>query len=57
MRVANNIRVGAMWINCYRRMHWAVPFGGVKNSGYGRGGGWEGIRSFQYSKGVWLDFA
>jgi acyl-CoA reductase-like NAD-dependent aldehyde dehydrogenase len=37
-------------------MHFAVPFGGVKDSGYGCGG-WEGIRSFQYNKGVWLDYA
>ena len=56
-RIADCVAVGAVWINAYRRMHWAVPFGGVKDSGYGRGGGMEGIYGYTYSKGVWVDLA
>jgi len=56
-RIADGVAVGAVWINAYRRMHWAVPFGGVKDSGYGRGGGMEGIYGYTYSKGVWVDLA
>ena len=54
-RVAAAIDVGSVWINCYRRMHWAVPFGGVKNSGYGRDSGLEAIRGYQFTKAVTVD--
>jgi aldehyde dehydrogenase (NAD+) len=54
-RVAAAIDVGSVWINCYRRMHWAVPFGGMKNSGYGRDSGLEAIRGYQFTKAVTVD--
>ena len=54
-RVADAVEVGAVWINAYRRMHWAVPFGGVKDSGYGRDSGLASVYGYTYSKGVWVD--
>ena len=36
-------------------IHWAVPFGGVKDSGYGRDSGLESLRGYQRSKAVWVD--
>ena len=56
-RVAAEVDVGAVWINAYRRIHWAVPFGGVKDSGYGRDSGLESLRGYQRSKSVWVDLA
>nr|WP_083434408.1 aldehyde dehydrogenase family protein [Sphingomonas sp. Y57] len=56
-RLAAAINVGAVWINTYRRIHWAVPFGGVKASGYGRDSGMESMRGYQQTKSVWVDLA
>ncbi|MCE5207520.1 MAG: aldehyde dehydrogenase family protein [Chloroflexi bacterium] len=36
LRVARGIRTGSMWVNCYAEMFYGYPFGGYKNSGYGR---------------------
>ena len=54
-RVAAEVEVGAVWINTYRRIHWALPFGGMKQSGYGRDSGLESLRGYQHSKSVWVD--
>ena len=35
-RFVRDLESGAVWVNTYRKIHWAVPFGGVKESGYGR---------------------
>lgn len=56
-RMAANVEVGAVWINTYRRLHWAVPFGGYKDSGYGRDSGLESLRGYQQTKSVWVDLA
>jgi aldehyde dehydrogenase (NAD+) len=56
-RVAAAIDAGSVWINAYRKMHWAVPFGGVKNSGYGRDSGLEAIRGYQFTKAVTVDLS
>jgi len=37
--LAKTIRAGSVWVNCYRAMDPAVPFGGYKMSGYGRESG------------------
>ena len=36
-RFVRALRVGSVWVNTYRKIHWAMPFGGVKDSGFGRG--------------------
>lgn len=54
-RMAADIETGAVWVNTYRRIHWAVPFGGVKDSGYGRDSGLESLRGYQQVKAVWID--
>ena len=35
-RVANRLRAGTVWINCYHVFDAALPFGGYKQSGWGR---------------------
>jgi aldehyde dehydrogenase (NAD+) len=54
-RMAASIEAGAVWVNAYRKIHWAVPFGGVKDSGYGRDSGMESLKGYQQSKSVWID--
>jgi aldehyde dehydrogenase (NAD+) len=56
-RMAAQIQAGAVWVNTYRKIHWAVPFGGVKESGYGRDSGMESLRGYQQTKGIWIDLA
>jgi acyl-CoA reductase-like NAD-dependent aldehyde dehydrogenase len=55
LRMSRWLRVGSVWINAYRMVSYDVPFGGVKQSGYGRENGPEGLRSYQQSKTVWIE--
>ena len=54
-KVAREIKAGTVWINTYRAVSCASPFGGYKQSGYGRELGLEGIREFTQIKNVWVD--
>jgi aldehyde dehydrogenase (NAD+) len=36
IKVSNNLRAGTVWVNCYDNFDVAAPFGGFKQSGYGR---------------------
>ena len=45
-RVAPRIRSGMVWINDHHRLDPASPWGGVKDSGAGREGGWESFHEF-----------
>ena len=56
-RVAREIKAGTVWINTYRAISYASPFGGYKQSGYGREMGMEAIREFTQVKSVWVDLA
>lgn len=52
-RLARRIEAGTVWINTYKQLSAATPFGGVKNSGIGREKGREGIRAYMAQKGVY----
>jgi acyl-CoA reductase-like NAD-dependent aldehyde dehydrogenase len=54
-RVAAALRSGMVWINCYKRVHPASPFGGVRRSGYGREMGFDAMREYTEAKSVWLN--
>jgi acyl-CoA reductase-like NAD-dependent aldehyde dehydrogenase len=45
-RVAAQIQAGMTWINDHHRLDPASPWGGVKDSGVGREGGWESFHEF-----------
>ena len=45
-RVAAEIESGIVWINCWLLRDLRTPFGGVKNSGVGREGGFEALDFF-----------
>lgn len=51
-RVAANIEAGIVWINCWLLRDLRTPFGGVKDSGMGREGGFEALRFFTEEKNV-----
>lgn len=54
-RVASQIDTGTVWINMYRALQFATPFGGNKLSGYGRENGMDGFAEFTQPKGVWVE--
>ena len=54
-RFVRSLRVGSVWVNTYRKIHWAMPFGGVKDSGFGRDSGWESILENTQLKTAWID--
>ncbi|MBJ7593807.1 MAG: aldehyde dehydrogenase [Candidatus Dormibacteraeota bacterium] len=56
-RVAAALQTGTVWVNNYRTIHWQAPFGGYKQSGYGRENGWEALREYTQVKTVLTDHA
>ena len=55
-RMAEKIQAGIVWINCWMLRDLRTPFGGVKNSGVGREGGWEALRFFTEAKNICVKF-
>jgi aldehyde dehydrogenase (NAD+) len=53
--VAAELDAGTVWINTYRAVNFASPFGGRKMSGYGRENGIEGLLEFTQPKSVWVE--
>lgn len=51
-RMAAQIKSGIVWVNCWLLRDLRTPFGGVKQSGVGREGGWEALRFFTEPKNV-----
>ena len=51
-RLAAQIQIGIIWINCWLFRDLRTPFGGMKNSGTGREGGYEAMHFFTESKNV-----
>lgn len=54
-RVARKLHAGMVWVNSYKRVHPASPFGGVGQSGYGREMGFEAMREYTQPKSVWIN--
>lgn len=53
-RVAREVRTGTMWVNCFFVRDLRAPFGGYKDSGYGREGGEYSHEFFTEAKAVVL---
>jgi aldehyde dehydrogenase (NAD+) len=45
-KTANALKAGVIWANTYNKFDAASPFGGFKESGYGREGGLQGLRPY-----------
>ena len=57
LRVSGAIRAGIVWVNTYRVVSPIAPFGGFKESGFGRESGMEAIYDYTRPKTVWLNTA
>jgi phenylacetaldehyde dehydrogenase len=53
-RIAQQLRAGTIWINCYNVFDAAMPFGGYKQSGWGREMGRESLELYTETKSVCL---
>jgi len=56
-RVAAQVRAGTFWINTYKVINVASPFGGYDASGYGRSSGVEALHEYTQVKSVWVETA
>src|ERR1700744_879068 len=51
-RIANKLKAGTVWINCYNIFDAALPFGGYKQSGWGREMGHEVLKNYLETKAI-----
>jgi aminomuconate-semialdehyde/2-hydroxymuconate-6-semialdehyde dehydrogenase len=54
-RLASRIQSGIIWINCWMLRDLRTPFGGMRQSGVGREGGFEALKFFTEAKNVCID--
>jgi len=54
-RLAPKLRAGTVWVNCHNVLDAVMPFGGFKQSGWGRELGGEAVYSYLESKSVCLN--
>ena len=55
LRVSRAIRAGITFVNTYRLISPMAPFGGIKDSGYGKEAGIESIKEYTRIKTTWLN--
>ena len=51
-KMAANVQSGIIWVNCWMVRDLRTLFGGMKNSGVGREGGFEALNFFTEAKNV-----
>ncbi|MCR9182813.1 MAG: aldehyde dehydrogenase [Flavobacteriaceae bacterium] len=57
MRFSNELQTGIVWVNTWMMRDLRTPFGGMKDSGVGREGGWEALRFFTEPKNVCIQYS
>jgi acyl-CoA reductase-like NAD-dependent aldehyde dehydrogenase len=57
LKAARAIRAGTVWVNAYNLFDAALPFGGFKESGFGREMGSAGLEGYTEVKTVWVDLS
>ncbi|MBL8971791.1 MAG: aldehyde dehydrogenase family protein [Myxococcales bacterium] len=55
LRLADRIKAGTVWLNTWHKYHPNAPFGGFKQSGYGREQGAEALESYTQYKTIWAN--
>ena len=53
-KLTRRVKAGSVWVNMYHAIDPAVPFGGMKMSGYGREGGIVHLHEYLETKAVWI---
>lgn len=55
--ISEGMFAGTVWVNCYEEGDMAVPFGGVKSSGFGRDKSRHALEEYSYLKTTWIRYA
>jgi 4-guanidinobutyraldehyde dehydrogenase/NAD-dependent aldehyde dehydrogenase len=56
-RWARKLRAGVVWVNSFDTADHTVPFGGVKQSGFGRDKSLHALDGYTFLKTTWIDLA
>ena len=56
MRLSKSLQVGIVWVNTWLMRDLRTPFGGAKESGVGREGGFEALRFFTEPKNICIKY-
>ncbi len=56
MRMSNELEAGIVWVNTWLNRDLRTPFGGVKDSGVGREGGFEALNFFTEPKNICIEY-
>jgi acyl-CoA reductase-like NAD-dependent aldehyde dehydrogenase len=54
-RIARAVKAGTVWVNTYNLYDPALPFGGFKESGFGRDQGRDALEKYTQTKSVWVN--
>jgi aldehyde dehydrogenase (NAD+)/phenylacetaldehyde dehydrogenase len=54
-RIANQLEAGTVWVNTYNIFEPTAPFGGYKDSGFGRDLGEDAVLAYTQTKTVWIN--
>ena len=54
-RAASAIQAGTVWVNCFNLVDPATPFGGFKQSGWGREHGRQAMEMYSETKSIWVN--
>jgi aldehyde dehydrogenase (NAD+) len=57
MRMIRAVHAGTVWVNTYRMAQAMAPFGGYRDSGFGRERGLEALDQYLQTKNVLIDFS
>ena len=55
LRMSRALHAGTVWVNTYRTVSHTAPFGGFKQSGYGKDNGREALDGYLQTKTVWVE--
>jgi len=56
LRVAEKLEAGTVFINCYNKTDVAAPFGGFKQSGFGKDLGEEALHEYLKTKTITIEY-
>jgi gamma-glutamyl-gamma-aminobutyraldehyde dehydrogenase/4-guanidinobutyraldehyde dehydrogenase/NAD-dependent aldehyde dehydrogenase len=54
MKAARELRAGVVWVNCFDNGHISSPFGGFKQSGFGRDKSLHAMDKYTELKTTWI---
>jgi acyl-CoA reductase-like NAD-dependent aldehyde dehydrogenase len=56
-RLAAAVKAGSVWVNCFNLVDPSTPFGGFKQSGWGREHGRQAMELYSETKSVWINLS